>query len=446
MAEQLFGNSTNTGTDDHNYMVVNDDGSINVDGSLSMDIPSVISTVNSTAAPLGISGVFTGTAEQLDGYGIIYVNTYSDQASAVDGLEIQQSSDGTNWDHCDEFSITAATGKNFSINPYAKWMRVLYTNGAAAQAEFRLQTILKATGRPSSHRVQDSITTDDDAELVKAVVTGQDPDGHFHNVTATHDGDLMISDNSSGLAIAQGNVTGVSHVHKFGYSPDFDTGDGQVTIWNGADDANINQMIYQYSATADIDSISSSNNSDTVDIEVQGLDTGGTVVTQTITLTGQTRSALTTSLLRVFRMKNVGTVDVVGLIYCYVNSAITNGVPDDSTQVRAVMDDGDNQTEMAVYTIPTGKTAYLRKWYASTAGAKKTTNIIVKLRTRTSGGVFQTKHRMSWAGEIPYDHDYADPEGPFAAGTDIEMTAQLTASGVTGASVAAGFDLVLVDD
>jgi len=368
-------------------------------------------------------------------------------ASAVDGLQIQQSSDGTNWDHCDEFSIPATTGKNFSINPYAKWMRVVYTNGATGQTAFRLQTILKATGRPSSHRIQDSIVDDDDAELVKSVLTGKDPDGHFHNVTATHDGDLMISDNSNGLAIAQGNVTGTSFIHKFGAAPDFDTGDGFVTVWDGAEDNEpYESMQYVYSTTADIDYLSAEDNGDTQEVEIQGLDSDYNLIVQTKTLTGQTPVALDTPLIRVFRMKNIGSSDFLDHVFCYVSAGttVTNGVPQDGAKVRAVVHNGNNQTEMAIFTIPAGQTGYMRDWYASTAGARRDSSHTIRVIARPFGQVFQLKHtgNIDVNGTSYVKHTYTEPE-VFSAKTDIEIRMD-TSHNIAG--VAAGFDIVLVDN
>lgn len=126
---------------------------------------------NSTTTPLGISGVFTGVWIDTLQYEIIFVNVYADQDSAEDGLCIEQSSDGTNADHDDCFTIPAGIGKNFSINPFARFMRVVFTNGTSAQTAFRLQTLLKSNSKPSSHRIKNDIYTDDDAELVKSVLS-----------------------------------------------------------------------------------------------------------------------------------------------------------------------------------------------------------------------------------------------------------------------------------
>jgi hypothetical protein len=402
---------------------------------------------NSSTTPLSGGAAFTGTATEILDYGIVFVSVYADVASATNGLSIEQSSDGTNWDHKDVYTVPAGGTKNYSINPHSRYMRVVYTNGAGAQAAFRLYTVLKGNSKPSSHRIQDGISDDDDAELAKAVLTGKDPSGDFVNVGTTVDGFLAISDNSDGLAIAKGDVTGHSSIHKFGEVPDFDTGDGVVTIWDGADDGNINQMVYQYSTTADIDSISSSDASDTQTVEIHGLDTDWNPVTQTATLNGRTRVALTTPLIRMFRMKNTGSTDFAGYVYTYVNGAITDGVPDTPADVRAVVQADENQTLMAVYTIPNGYTGQMRDLFASLIGASKTTNYTVWLKVRPFGGVFQTKIKfgLSETGTSHTKHEYVEPE-TIAAKSDIELRAKITAGSITGANMGGGFDIVLIAD
>jgi hypothetical protein len=283
---------------------------------------------------------------------------------------------------------------------------------------------------------------------VNATLNGLDPNGDIQSVNVTEDGDLTISNNSSGLSIAEGNVSGKSFIHKFGNAPDFDTTDSVITIWDGADDAAIDQMNYVYSTTDNIDSISSSSAADTQDIEISGLDINYEEVTQTITLTGQALVALPTSLLRVFRMANVSASDNLGHIYCYVNGTITGGVPDVSSDVRAVMQPLNNQTLMALYTVPLNKTAYLRDWFASTAGGNKNSAYVIDLRSRFVNGVFQLKHRssLSDSGTSYIQHKYDEPE-VFTEKTDIEMRVESIASpAAVEISVSAGFDIVLKDN
>ncbi len=406
---------------------------------------------------LGIGGVFTGAAKDILTCGVVFVNISTDQASATDGLSIQQSSDGTNWDHTDDYTVAVGANKNYSINPHSRWFRVVYTNGDVAQGHFRLQSICKGNSKPSSHRIKDDIIGDDDCELVKAAITAENGDGVWHNIKSTPDGDLTISDNSSGLAIAEGNVTGKTFIHKFGSASDFDTGDNAVNVWDGANDglfAGTPPMVYTYSAddTDDIGIISSSDAGDTQTVELQGLDVNYSLVTQTITLNGQTDvdiSATGTDMVRIFRVKNTGATDLAGVVYVRTNGSAQDGggVPSVASTVRAIVNNGNNQTLMAIYTIPAGKTGYMRDWYASTAGASRSSEYVMRLRARPFGGVFQLKHvsAISDSATSTYKHDYTEPE-VFQAKTDIEMTAQMTVVAGTDGSISSGFDIVLVDD
>lgn len=156
--------------------------------------PGHISDTNSTSSPLSAGATFTGTSTETINHGIAMVSVFSDVASATDGLSIQFSSDNTNWDITDEYTIPANKGKIFSVQTSARYMRVVYTNGGSNQTAFRLQTVMKPYYvKPSSHRVADSITGQDDSELVKAVITGENPAGTFVNFQSTTAGNFKIS-------------------------------------------------------------------------------------------------------------------------------------------------------------------------------------------------------------------------------------------------------------
>lgn len=404
-----------------------------------------ICTDNSTTTPLLADAVFQGLWQDTLNFNFLIFGIKSDQDSATDGFMIEWSADGVTVHDDDVFSILADKGKVFTFSPARRYVRVSYTNGDTDQTTFDIQTIFKKNGsKASSHRIQDSIVAEDDAELVKNVNTGQDPDGTFRNVNVSKDGDLKISDNSSGLAIAQGNVTGTSFIHKFGYAQDFDTANGFVTVWDGAEDGEpYEKMVYTYSTTADIDTLSSDTVGNTQLTEIQGLDADYNLVVQIATLAGQTAVPLATPLIRVFRVKNINSVDYAGHVFVSVNGTLTNGIPTPAN-LRAVVHNENNQTEMAVFTIPAGKTGYMRDWYASTAGAKKDSSHTIRVIARPFGQVFQLKHtaNIDVNGTSYIKHNYVEPE-VFSAKTDVEIRVNTDQN---EAGVAAGFDIVLVDN
>ena len=242
-------------------------------------------------------------------------------------------------------------------------------------------------------------------------------------------------------------ISEVAKVNKFGNAPDFDTWDWEVTVWDWTEDTHTWQLMnYVYSATADIDSISSENAGDTVDMEIQGIDTNWDLVVQTITLTWQTRAALTTSLKRVFRAKNVWSTNLVWHVFIYVNWATTWWVPDTNADIRAVTHPENNQTEMAIYTIPTWKTWYIRQIYANSSWGSRATKYIIRVKTRPAWQVFQLKYKWAFDDDSQLEKSYEVLLWGFSAMTDIEMTAEITASWVTAANVIWWFDIILVDN
>lgn len=136
-----------------------------------VDIESSVSDQNGSDIPLSAGGEFTGEWVKTVSFGIGYVSVYSDVDSAEDGLIVEQSTDGVHAHFDDVFTIIGTKGKNFAINLHAEYLRVRYINGTSDQTDFHLQTIFKKDGLASTHRVKDDITTDDDARLVKSILS-----------------------------------------------------------------------------------------------------------------------------------------------------------------------------------------------------------------------------------------------------------------------------------
>lgn len=155
---------------------VDADGNLKISGSFS-ESTSVIDSNNSTTTPLGSSGVFTGTATDVTNYEAVYIQLISDKASATNGLEIQTSDDGVNWDHKHRYtygSDQAGSGYHWEEALPGKYFRVVYTNTNSAQTYLRLQCkLLKRPASSHVHPISYSIDTDHPAAITRSVITGQ---------------------------------------------------------------------------------------------------------------------------------------------------------------------------------------------------------------------------------------------------------------------------------
>lgn len=238
--------------------------------------------------------------------------------------------------------------------------------------------------------------------------------------------------NAFEMEIPLGHVPGQKSVNKFGGNVDI-AANTKEDVWDVG-----GEYPYPSNGTAPITHIVSTSAIDTEPIEIQGLDINGAEIVQTITLTGTTIAPLTTALWRVFRLKNVGTSDLVGAV-----DAVDSG----ETEIYARISIGNNQTLMALYTVPLGYIALLTKYYATTVDATNksptSTRFGLWARDTTVDGVFQLKHVVGIpAGGSMVEHAFI----PFPSTTeltDIKITALPLDQ---AADVAAGFDLILVEE
>jgi hypothetical protein len=407
-------------------------------------VDNKIDTNNSTTSALGANNSYTGTVTDLSEHSAISVIVETDAPSATKGFNVQYSPDGVEWHTGESYTVPANSEKFYTPPVWQKYYRFIYTNGAVANTNFHIHSFLHSdTMKWSSHNVDDPIADEDDAELIINVNKARKPDGTYASIGASTDGNLLIHDAENPSAIAFGAVSGKAIIQKFGNAPDFDTGDGEVSTWDGASDAGIDNMQYDYSLTADIDSVVSSSASDIMNIEIQGLGASTNLVVQTVTMNGQTRVALATNLFRVFRMKNVGASNMVGNISCYVtNAPISSGVVDDSSLVRAHILNGNNQTEMALYTVPHGDEIVLKGLYAYSAGASRSASYLLTVWARPPGQVFQLKWKGAFNDDVdsgirqPYETGLY-----FDEGTDVELRVQILTAAITAATISSGFEI-----
>lgn len=158
---------------------------------------------NSSATPLGANATFTGTAIDIKDYAAINVAAFSDVSSATDGLRMEFSPDGTNWDHVHAFPVTGNVGVSFAQAAELRYFRIVYINGATPQSFFRLTTILKPTTvSPSRYTVGQQLFAGQMADVTKSIIWGLSSSGGgtYHAVKVTPSGSATV---------ALGDITGV---------------------------------------------------------------------------------------------------------------------------------------------------------------------------------------------------------------------------------------------
>jgi len=161
--------------------------------------------------------------------------------------------------------------------------------------------------------------------------------------------------------IALGNVPNMTSATLFGHNPNIANGTEEVITEINGDD-------YPYLSADTTLYLSSSDDTDTQNILITGMDDDYERVLQSQELTGQTAVAIDTDLFRVFSLRNIGSTVLAGDVYITSENAHTAGVPDDLTKVLAKISIGSNATNMGLVTTATGEVliglkfrAYLRK-------------------------------------------------------------------------------------
>lgn len=236
--------------------------------------------------------------------------------------------------------------------------------------------------------------------------------------------------------VAEGDVPGYSAIEIFGENPD--VAEGPEDNWDGGG-------LYTFSETADIDRISSSDDDDTQTIMISGLDADWHELTQFATLTGHTPAAIT-PMVRIHEKRNMSATDTAGDVYCFVNGATTDGVPDVSTNIRSVILTGNNKTLMAMCTVPAGKTGYLLNgWGAvSKSGGVIAVNAQLSARSCLFGGSFAVQMRFSCmtTGNSSQERTFRRPL-PIPQRTDILIRTEA----VSGDCITSGgFTLICKDN
>lgn len=244
----------------------------------------------------------------------------------------------------------------------------------------------------------------------------------------------------------------------FGHNADNDA--ALETVWDSSDLGGPIRCFTVTGTTAVALYISSDNEADASDnnavsVTVEALDANWDPVTIVAPLGAASASGTlfvqigSVTLLRVNRAY-VTTAAAAGNIYIHIDSADggTDGVPDTIlTDLVALIQIGDNQTQQACYTVPNNYKGFLTSWCGT--NIETAANAITKFEIRSS--VEGTASRVHAAQELIDLVDrgpaskcfYHSPPIRFDQKTDIELT---STSDSADAAAEGSFDLLMISN
>ena len=227
-----------------------------------------------------------------------------------------------------------------------------------------------------------------------------------------------------GLQVSRGQIAFHETLFKYGYNPLIIN--ANETIWDVGG-------LYAYPSSAVAMTATSASGATDAGVTgvIFGLDSNYNEVSEEFTLNGSGVYTTTQTFLRVYRAYITGSTAPVG------NINIANG---GTTYARITA--GENQTLMAVYTVPAGKTLYIEKGTAThgtdTAGAFMT----VRFAVRNYGSVFRTAFKFDLIGQdLQFDFEY-----PLVVSEKSDIEVRAICSKNQNNAMAASFQAVLIDN
>ena len=224
------------------------------------------------------------------------------------------------------------------------------------------------------------------------------------------------------LQVARGQIPGHKHIFTFGVNPTVQN--VEETVWEGG-----GLYVYPSSAVAMTIASASGATANGVIITISGLDSDYNEQSETVTLAGSGTATTAKSFIRVNRGFVAGSQAPVGVI------TVANG------GVTYAYINGDNQTLMAVWTVPAGYEGFITQLDVTVLTEQNNKFGNIRLVTREPGGVFRTQEAFSVEQgpiQLPYSIPVRIPEK-----TDIEYRA-IASGSQADLRVSAAFELLYI--
>lgn len=366
----------------------------------------ITSTGNSTTTPLSSGATFTGTWEQ-NNYSDALVMLVTDNTGT---LYFDFSSNGTNLDSTfpsSGFKIAAGIPEVHRAIKGSRYFRIRIVNDSGAQSYLRAITSFGSFGQLSTPLNQ-TLSNDTDATVSHSI---------------SDETDLMIGKYGTDRFI----------ITKFGQNPLIDTGTVPEDIWNYGG-------VYTGFPTGSAETITVTSSATTSDagltLFLTGLDANYAIQSETITFNGSGVGVTANTYMRINRAyvvlpKSGKTTNVGDLTATHTT---TTG------NIFFKMVAGTGQTNLALYTIPSGYTGYLKTYRASMADTTAN-HAQLTFWTREQGKAVRLRRNFTISTDYPFDVRLYSGVS-FPEKTDFALRCTYVKN--NGASIQASFGILLV--
>ena len=160
-----------------------------------------VNSYTATTGSLWVGNVFTGAGEQND-FNYVGVNLQTDEAGT---LTFEFSQDGTNWSSypTQEFDIASGINEVHGAWKGTRYVRPKFSGADGSRTYFRIRTMYSYAPITLSAPLNQPISSDSDANIVRAVSIGANPNGVFIN-----DPTSGVDDNNSSASVLSGATSG----------------------------------------------------------------------------------------------------------------------------------------------------------------------------------------------------------------------------------------------
>jgi len=291
-------------------------------GEIVFPVPTVESELNSTATPLDAGETFTGTGEQ-NSLPDVFVSAVGSHAFT---LYLDQSVDGTNWDSVATYEINAGENETHVTTKGGRFFRMRAENTSGQNMTYLRIGTYFGSFCSFSRPLDSVINSDADA----AVVRSTPPEAE----------------------ILSGRIDGMFVINKYGRNSDVDTGSVPEDVW----EVGGTYTGFPVGAAAASEAVSTSAG-DTGTLTVQGLrtETSTEYETLSVTLNGITPVSLG-NWWRINRANYDSGDDV-----SFNSGVIIIRRTASPATIFCAVPAGYGQVTTAVWTIPFGHDAYLRR-------------------------------------------------------------------------------------